>query len=607
MPNEREYRRRIRAWILYDWANSAFATTILAAVLPVFYDKVAGANLPSAVRNWTLTLSLSLAIVAVIAPVLGTMADVMRGKKRFLGIFVGIGVLGTSLLVFVGHGDWLLASAFFVVGRVGFAASNVFYDSLLPHVARPADQDRVSAQGYAFGYLGGGVLLAINAVMLTTMDPDVAFPLTFLSVAVWWGLFSIPIFLRVPEPEAAERREEGSVVATSFRRLGRTFSSIRKYRQLFRFLIAFLVYNDGIGTIIGVAAIYGASLGFSGAELILAILLVQFVGIPFSLVFGGIASAGSKRRAGFLAFVLANVVLLPVVGVVGAYILPPDVVGARPAAIEAGDGFVGEGAVLEPGEIPDGDHVLLNYRGRIRVTYAVGPGFGTIDGGPDFRIDTASDRLAFRQERIYDPDAPGRHEPLLRARGGPVTIEKLEALPAERESDLALIFAMLVGVQAVAFLFAVTVGRVLFAGLASRMTPKSTIVLALCAYFVIAVWGFALGAVMEFWFLAFFISIVQGGSQAISRSLYAALSPKALSGEFFGLFSVMAKFSAILGPLVFVASESLFGGVRPAMLGIAGFFVIGLLLLSRVDVEEGRRVAAEADARAFGKDGDGHE
>ncbi|MDQ7036397.1 MAG: MFS transporter [Anaerolineae bacterium] len=201
------YSKRIRAWTLYDWANSAFVTTITAAILPVYYSTVAGSTLPSAATAtayWGLTNSIALLIVAILSPILGTVSDVMRGKKKFLSIFMGIGIVGAGSLVLISTGDWLLASMIYILGRVGFAGSLVFYDALLPHVARPEDQDKVSTRGYALGYVGGGVLLAINVVMLQVI-PDTWFDfagirLSFLSVAIWWGLFSIPIFRNVPEP-----------------------------------------------------------------------------------------------------------------------------------------------------------------------------------------------------------------------------------------------------------------------------------------------------------------------------------------------------------------------------------------------------------------------
>jgi UMF1 family MFS transporter len=171
---ERTYTRLVNAWCLYDWANSAFATTILAAVLPIYYSQVAGATLPSEARAtayWSLGLSISLAIVAVLSPILGTVSDVAQGKKRFLTSFAGMGIVGTGLLVLVDTGDWLLASILFIIGRIGFTGANVFYDALLPHVARKDDQDRVSTRGYAFGYLGGGLLLAINVAMIENVGP----------------------------------------------------------------------------------------------------------------------------------------------------------------------------------------------------------------------------------------------------------------------------------------------------------------------------------------------------------------------------------------------------------------------------------------------------
>ena len=164
--DEKEYSRRIWAWTMYDWANSAFATTILAAVLPIYFSQVAGANLPSAATAtayWSTGLSVSLLIIAVLSPILGTISDVMRGKKPFLAVFAGIGIVSTALLILVGTGDWVLASIFGVLGRIGFSGANTFYDALLPHVAREADRDKVSARGYAMGYLGGGLLLLFKA------------------------------------------------------------------------------------------------------------------------------------------------------------------------------------------------------------------------------------------------------------------------------------------------------------------------------------------------------------------------------------------------------------------------------------------------------------
>ena len=192
---------------MYDWANSAFATTILASLLPIYYSTVAGRALPSeatATAYWSLTISFSLFILAILSPILGTVSDVMRSKKRFLALFIGGGVLGTGLLALVSTGDWLLASLFFVLGRIGFGGSIIFYDALLPHVARKEDRDWVSSRGYALGYLGGGILLAINVAMFFFI-PDSVFEnagirLSFLSVAIWWLLFSLPILRHVPEP-----------------------------------------------------------------------------------------------------------------------------------------------------------------------------------------------------------------------------------------------------------------------------------------------------------------------------------------------------------------------------------------------------------------------
>ncbi len=653
LQDERTYRRRINAWCMYDWANSAFATTILAAVLPIYYSQVAGATLPSEARAtayWSVGLSVSLFIIAILSPILGTVSDVVRGKKRFLAIFAGMGIVGTGLLVLVSTGDWMLASVLFVLGRIGFTGANVFYDALLPHVAREEDRDRVSTRGYALGYLGGGLLLAINVAMIQLLPGTWGPRISFLSVALWWGAFSIPLFLRVPEPPAATAKLGAgeNVIVVSFKRLWETLKDIRQYGELFKYLVAFFIYNDGIGTIIGVAAIYGAELGFGSVELILALLLVQFVGIPFSLIFGRLPSATEKRRPLFLAFILFNVVALPLVGVLGARLLPGETTGARLAAYEATVTAVGEGiyaaddpavqysgqweTVVVPadelGTDEDVAYALTSEAGarldlpfhgqQAVVTYSLGPDRGIWaveldsqplldeDTGEPVTVDGYNATVRYGVRRTFRADEPGEHVLSLvntgqrnpDSLGSLMSISQVEVLPPLRQSQLPFIIGLILAVEALGFLFAWLLGRPLFSGLAERLDTRSSIILALVVYAAIAVWGFFLDSVIEFWFLAWMVAVVQGGSQALSRSLYASMSPASKSGEFFGLYGIMEKFSAIMGPLLFAAAVALFDSSRPAVLSLIILFFVGIFLLTRVNVEEGRRVAREEDARA---------
>lgn len=423
-------RRVLRSWAMYDWAKSAFETTIGAAVFPIYYGTVAAATLPPNVASarWGYTNSISLLIIALTAPVLGAMADYMAAKKRFLAAFMAMGVLATACLFFVTRGEWLLASVLFTIGAVGVTGSTAFNDSLLPHIAGPDEVDRVSTAAYAFGYLGGGLLLAVNALMI--MKPDlfgfadagIATRIAFLTVAAWWVVFSIPLFLRVPEPsrriEADESPRINPVVA-GFSRLCETLGEIRKYRELFKFLLAYWLYIDGIHTIQKMAAIYGAELGIGTGSLIGALLLVQFVGVPFTFLFGALA-------------------------------------------------------------------------GRI----------GTRHG-------------------IY---------------------------------------------------------------------------LALGVYMLIAIGGYFVREAWHFWALAVAVGLVQGGAQGLSRSLYSTLLPKGKSSEFFSFFSIFEKFGGIIGPALFGLLATLTGTSRFGILALVSFFIGGIVLLSRVDIEAGRRAAREEDA-----------
>jgi MFS transporter, UMF1 family len=650
--SDQEYRRRINAWAMYDWANSAFATTILGAVLPIYFSQVAGDSLPSATvatSYWSFGLSLSLLIVAVISPVLGTVSDIMRGKKKFLAIFAGLGVMATALLVLVSTGDWLLASILGIIGRIGFNGANTFYDALLPHVARPEDRDRVSARGYAMGYLGGGILLAINVVMLQVLPGTWGARLSFVSVAIWWAIFTIPLLRRVPEPPAAVvKLQQGmNVLGASFRRLAETIRDIRQYRQLFLFLLSFLIYNDGIGTIIGVAAIYGAELGFGSVELVLALLLVQFVGIPYSLIFGRLPSKTEKRRPIFLAFILFNLVALPVVGICGAHSLPTEITGGQPAPFASTAAAVGEGIYLADSDYYQfsGDwqekvilaetlgskndeiyvqaqesdtSVTVVFNGqKARITYSLGPDHGIwavyIDGQPvldenttaPLLIDAYNPTVRYEVSKVIQAKSPGEHTLSLvntaqtnaKSVGSLISLYAIEILPGIRQSNLLYIIGLILLLEVVGIAFSLLFGKTLFSRWVDGFTTKRTILLALLIYSVVAVWGYFLDSVIEFWFLAWMIAIVQGGSQALSRSLYSAMSPAKKSGEFFGLFGVMEKFSAIIGPLMFVAAGTLFGSSRPAVLSLIALFVIGGILLMFVNVEEGRQIAVQEDER----------
>ncbi len=653
--SQQEYKRRISAWTLYDWANSAFATTILAAVLPIYYSQVAAATLSSpaiATAYWSRGLSIATLIVAIISPVLGTISDIMRGKKRFLAVFVGIGILSTGLLVLVKTGDWMLASILFVLGRVGFSGANVFYDALLPHVAREEDQDRVSTRGYAMGYLGGGILLAINVVMIQVFPGTWGPRLSFLSVAIWWAAFSIPIFLRVPEPPAAtEKLSHGeNVVSASFKRLWKTLKDISQYRELFKYLLAFILYVDGIGTIIGVAVIYGAELGFDSVSLILALLLVQFAGIPFSLIFGRLPSPGEKRRSFYLAFVVFNMIALPVVGIAGSSLLSVDTIGSLPSPYEGTTDSVGQGIYLanDPnikysgswestvisaqilGEEEGATYLVtsesnarydLPFNGQdVTLLYSTGPDHGIwavqldgkslvdADSGEPVRIDGYNPTIRYAVVETIEVETPGEYvlslvntgEKYQDSRGSVMSIAEIEVLPPVRQSNLVLILGLILIVELVILLFAWLLGKSLFSNLVEKMNTKNSILLSLMTYSIIAIWGFFLDSVIEFWFLAMMIAVVQGGSQALSRSLFASMSPASKSGEFFGLFGIMEKFSTILGPLVFAFAATTFGSSRPAILALIVFFVVGGYLLTRVDVEEGRRVAQAEDALLLG-------
>jgi UMF1 family MFS transporter len=416
-----------RAWAWYDSGNSAYFTTIVTAVFPSFFALYAAAGMtgPEATARYGAITTVAMLVIAISAPILGAIADYSASRKRLLAAFMLVGVASCAAMVTITEGGWMWAAVIFIVGNIGVSGSLVFYDSLLPYVAKAEATDRVSTAGYAIGYLGGGVLLLINLAWILQPgtfgfgSTTAATKAAFVSVGVWWLLFSIPLLRRVPEPERVlqhgERGDERVFVA-AFGRLGRTFQEIRGYRQAFLLLLAMLVYQDGIQTIIRMAAVYGTELGIGQTAQIAAFAMVQFVGVPFSFLFGM---------------------------------------------------------------------------------------------------------------------------------------------------------------------------------LGTRIGTKRAIFLALAVYAFACVLGYFMTTALHFFILAALIGMVQGGSQALSRSLFARLIPPSKASEYFGFYAVVERFATILGPAIFTLSVVVTGSSRNAVLFVILFFVAGAWLLSLVNVEEGERVARE--------------
>jgi UMF1 family MFS transporter len=423
-------KKIIRSWAMYDWANSAFSTTILATVMPIFYSGVAGKNLgpTTATAYWGYTQSVSLFLIVLLSPVLGAIADAGKGKKGFLRFFTALGAVSSILMATIGEGEWLWASILVLIGSLAFAGATTFYDAFLTDVAPEASRDQVSTTGYAYGYIGGGLLLALSLALIQFHDRFfltklAATQLSFLSVGIWWWVFSLPLFRHVRERAPKKPVPPMLILAkTGVRRVWTSLTQVRKYPELLKFLIAFWFFNDGINTIIKMATIYGTEIGIGQTDLIAALLITQFVGIPCTFLFGNIA-----RR-----------------------------IGGKPALI-----------------------------------------------------------------------------------------------------------------------------------------------VTLICYLLIVILGYFMKNAVHFYLLAVFVGFVQGGSQALSRSLFSLLVPVHKNAEFFGFYGLCGKFSAIFGPAVFGLVGQLTGSSRNGIASLALFFIIGIILLLVVDLEKGKRQAL-ADEKTSG-------
>lgn len=300
----------VLSWALYDWANSAFATTVLAGFFPVFFKQYWSADSDPTVSTLRLGAAHSIAslLMVVASPLLGAVADAGGKRRGLLALFTYLGCLSTLALTFVDKGSWFPAAAFFVLGNLGFAGGSIFYDSLLVDVAEPGDRDRASALGYSLGYLGGGVLFALNVLM--TQKPEwfgfsgaaPAVRASFVTVAIWWAVFSIPI-LRLPSRSSASL-PWGRAVSRGVRELWATTRALTRLPMTALFLVSFWLYMDGIDTVIRMALDYGLSIGLQSSHLITALLITQFVGFPAALAFGRLGDRWGAKRGILLAIVV---------------------------------------------------------------------------------------------------------------------------------------------------------------------------------------------------------------------------------------------------------------------------------------------------------------
>lgn len=425
-------KKTITSWVLYDWANSAFATTVIAGFFPSFFESFWVTPL---VKDNALALlgfgnSIASIIVAAIAPFLGSIADNMSGKKKFLLFFAVLGIIMTGGLWLLAAGQWVFAILFYVTGAIGFSGANIFYDSLLPAVASKKKADYVSSLGFAIGYIGGGLLFTVNVLMFLLPglfglpNEIVAVQVSFLTVAIWWAGFSIPIFLFVKEPVLRQKANFKDAIGLGMKQLKETFNHLRALKIVALFLFAYWFYIDGVDTIIRMAVIYGQTLGFDSTALIGALLITQFVAFP---------------------------------------------------------------------------------------------------------------------------------------------------------------------------------GTILYNKFAQKIGVKNGVLVAIGIYCVITVVGFFMQNEIHFFSLAIAIGFVQGGIQALSRSLYNRIIPADKAAQFFGFFNMLGKFAAVIGPSLMAVVQIMATGLtgdtflatRYSILSILVLFIIGAILLAKVDIEQGEKMSEE--------------
>lgn len=319
MKRQRKLSDQAWRWAFYDWANSAFATTVMAGFFPIFFKSYWANDLTDAESTFVIGSANSIVglIIALSAPIMGAFADAGNSKKKQLLTFAVLGIMATGYLFFIPESSWKFAITFYAIGVIGFSGGNIFYDSLLVSVAKDSERNRVSSLGFSLGYLGGGLLFLLNVMMFSFPDffglksQVEAVLWSFLSVAIWWSIFTVPLVTGVKEPHRSQQHKTFlDISKEAFKSLYQTSKSISQYKSAVVFLLAYFLYMDGVDTIIRMATSYGSDIGISAQSMISALLLTQFIGFPATLIFGRYADRfGHKQTLSFAIIIYIGVVL----------------------------------------------------------------------------------------------------------------------------------------------------------------------------------------------------------------------------------------------------------------------------------------------------------
>lgn len=573
-------RRIIRAWCMYDWANSGYATAGGAAIFPVYFVFLFKDSLGESASflgitltgssTWSLAIAFATALVALSSPVLGVIADRVAIKKALLWMYTIVGSLFTVLMFFSAYTGqpWLWFLAMFIIANIGFAGCLVFYNTFLPHIAPRELLDNVSSRGFAYGYVGGGLLLLVHLAMIVATQntpwADLVTRIAITTIGLWWFGWALWTFKIVPEPvipNPIHGLRPRRALGMAFRELAHTFHELRSFRVIVIYLVSYLLFNDGIQTVLSVAGAFGAdTIGIPLVFNMATILIIQFVAAGGAMGFAWLAERITTKGALAVTLVGWSIVIL-----FGVAVVP-----------------------LAPR-----DHGDFDYR----LTYSSGDGAYLVDATPDLE-DSRIDRVWAEEIAHIRSLAPPDGD-VGETVDSPAPVSERDArslLDQVRRSDnapygVSIVGGSLDGETAVGRLHPSTIGD-------GPIDWWPALVRR-------AIWEpLGLEAGYQWLLLGVGVGIVMGGSQALARSLFAQIVPHTRSGEFFSFFGFMGRVSSVFGPLLYVAVTGLVD-TRVAVLSIMGLVVAGGIVLRWVNIREGARIADEEDARHYAEQGEG--